>query len=162
MAKEAIKEINTAAEQAELASGARVSAVTREIEAARVDREKKENETGVKETPGQKADREAEEKKRLEQAKEVRFIEPIEGSGGNALQNGIITKMNQIIAYINRNSDKSDFEGAECQDYSGVKPTDSLYYNETGNVTAPATSINTDDSGEYDGEDLNKKKGGKK
>ena len=124
-------------EAMEAAKAARIAMVKEEIRLAQEKREKNEKETGLAETPGAKADREAEEAKKLEWANETRFIELIEGSGGSELINTIIARLNDVISYVNHHGDRTyrDYRRTMRKFDSGaMKPTDTVKYSETGNV----------------------------
>lgn len=148
--------------EAKLATGRgqRLARVQEEIKIAEEQRAKKEKETGEVEAAGAKSDREAEEKAKLDWASETRMIDLVEGSGGNELMNTVIARLNDVISYINDSGDHGAFKKFQAKrrfdGVVGMKATDSLYYNETGNMVPPPTA-NSTDSGEYDGEKIDKK-----
>lgn len=90
---------------AKTAADARVVKVTADIEAAKVERERVEKESGVVEAPGAKSDREAKEKKDLAEAAEVRKIEVIEGSHPDATVRELIVAVNKLVNQANGRKD---------------------------------------------------------
>lgn len=92
--------------ESKIAADARVAKVTADIEAAKVERERVEKESGVVEAPGAKSDREAKEKKDLAEAAEVRKIELIEGSHPDATIRELITAVNKLV---NKENGRKDY-----------------------------------------------------